>query len=393
MSKSSIKHSLPSAEHSIRDGVDGKVCRGKHSYGAEHWTPCADYWSNDSYVDGRTDTCRVCYKARRHERIAAETPQKEGQAVALRDARVVVFGDLGTHASVGWHGDVEYFPITPLLALTRFETEYALLEAIRRDPLVGTLPLKARIIRPRGGAGAPAWHLPWSHFNAFCMKFGNEQTKPQQERAQRILEMAFGHTAESNREGAARVDQGDQMRWQENQESHNKTHKLMHEMREEWRGATHYNDRLLVIRGSIYFKRLWPEISIDAVAQLIDIPNAVEMWHRGYRPYTIGRTGKKKAEDRTDQYGGKPRMKSSPPIAEIHVDDPEEAERILKRTRPRDVVPADGCAEVVWAKPGIEDRIRRSWLKHPHMAVADLAVCMRGWEVGEPVRIEQAAWC
>ncbi len=239
------------------------------------------------------------------------------------------------------------------------------------------------------GKRYPVWHLPWSYFSDFCHKFGNEQTLPQQQRTHQVIEAAFGHTAESNREAAEHIDQGDTMVWEENRQQHGKTQKLIEQVRDDMRGATLYKDRVLVIRGSVYFKRLWPEIPIDAVAQLVDIPNAVEMWRKGYRPYTIGKTGKKAAQQRTDQYGGKPRMKSSPPIAEIHVDDPDEAERILKRVRPRDAIPAEGCAEVFWLRPGIEDRVRRSWAKHPTMAVADLAIQMRGWEIGAPVVIEQ----
>ncbi len=179
---------------------------------------------------------------------------------------------------------------------------------------------------------------------------------------------------------------------EQSQRNHDRTHRELEAIQEMLQGATLYKDRVLVIRGSVYFKRLWPEIPVEAVAQLIDIPNAVEMWRKGYRPYTIGMTGKRRAELRTEQYGGKPRMKSSPPIAEIHVDDPEEAERVLKRTRPRDVIQAEGCAEIVWAKPSIEDRVRRSWAKHPTMAVSDLVLRMRGWEIGAPVVVEQMAF-
>lgn len=337
-----------------------------------------------------SNACKVCQSAKDKEsklKLHMARGVKVRQSLTLTDARPVIFDD-GTIASVGWHGDVEYFPITPLLSLTMYTTEPGLLGAISNDPLMKTVPKKFLVLASDGKQYA-MWHLPWSHFNSFILKFGSEQTKPQQERAQRVLEAAFGKTAQSNQEAAAKIDQGDTVVWEENRQQHGKTHKLLADIHNDLRGATIYKDRILVIRGSVYFKRLWPEIPIEAVSALIDIPNAVEMWRRGYRPYTFGFTGKKEAKARTDQHGGKTRMRQAPPLAEIHVDDPEEAERIIKRTKPRDVIPADGCAEIVWAKPSIEDRIRRSWVKHPTMAVVDLDVCMRGWEIGEPVHVDQ----
>lgn len=388
MGKSSIKHSLPSAEHTIRDGIEGKVCRGKHSRGTEHWVALSGYWGNDAYVDGKPDTCANCYNQRRRERQAEEQP-KEDRALTLRDARPVVFDD-GAAASVGWAGDVEYFPITPLLALTRFETEHALLEAIRRDVHMSSSPLKIRV-NTQAGVQRDVWHLPWSHFSIFCIKFGNAQTKPQQERAQQVLEAAFGKTAQSNQVAAARIDQGDTVVWEENRQQHGKTQKLIEQVRDDLRGATLYKDRVLVIRGSVYFTRLWPELAIEAVSQLIDIPFAPEMWRRGYRLYSIGKTGKK-TEARLDNYAKKMRMKSPTPIAELHVDDPDEAERLLKRLRPADALAAEGCSEQFWCKPGIEERVRRSWSKHPTMGVEDIALRMRGWEIGPPIVVEQMAF-
>lgn len=205
MGKSSIKYSLPSADHSVRDGVEGKVCRGKHSQGAAHWVALTGYWSNDSYVDGRAETCAACYGQWRRERDTAK--KSESKALTLRDARPVVFDD-GTRASVGWHGDVEYFPITPLLALTRYTSEPGLLDAIKADVHMGTSPRKF-LVNTQAGVQRDVWHLPWTHFNTFCLKFGNEQTKPQQARAQRVLEAAFGKTAQSNREAVTAIDAGD----------------------------------------------------------------------------------------------------------------------------------------------------------------------------------------
>lgn len=205
MGKRSEPGSLPSAEHEFRDGIEGKICRGKHSYGEPHFVAMDGYWSNDSYVDGHAETCAACYGRWRREREAAKEP--DSKALTLRDARPVVFDD-GTRASVGWHGDVEYFPITPLLALTRFTSITGLLEAIRKDMHMGAT-LQSFGVLAQDGKQREVWHLPWSHFNTFCIKFGNAQTKPQQDRAQRVLEAAFGKTAQSNREASAAIDAGD----------------------------------------------------------------------------------------------------------------------------------------------------------------------------------------
>lgn len=336
--------------------------------------------------------CKVCQSARDKEskaKLQAARGIPSRQALALTDARPVVFDD-GTRASVGWYGDVEYFPITPLLGLTDFNTEPGLLGAVRADALLKTVA-KAFLALAFDGKQYVTWHLPWSHFNSFIMKFGNAQTKPQQDRAQHVLEAAFGHTAESNRIAAARIDQGDTVVWEENRQQHGKTQRLIEEVRSDLRGATLYKDRVLVIRGSVYFTRLWPELAIEAVSQLIDIPFAAEMWRKGYRLYSIGKTGKK-TEARLDNYAKKMRMKSPTPIAELHVDDPDEAERLLKRLRPTDALVAEGCSEQFWCKPGIEERVRRSWAKNPTIAVEDLALRMRGWEIGAPVIIEQMAF-
>lgn len=388
MGKRSEPGTLPSAEHTWRDGVEGKACRGKFSRGTEHWCPLQEYWSNIAYADGRAETCRTCYSQRRRERDAAEKPESESTTLILSDPRPVIFDDLGTRALVGWHGSAEYFPITPLVGLTRFDTERGLREAIENDPLMSTLRKIFSVSLPTSKQARQMWHLPWSHFSAFCIKFGNEQTKPQQDRAQRVLEMAFGHTAESNLEGAARIDQGDQLAWEDNRQRHDKTHKLLTDMRDDLRGATLYKDRILVIRGSVYFTRLWPEMPLESVISLIDIPSASEMWRKGYRLYSIGKTSKR-TEARLDNYAKKMRMKPPVPIAELHVDDPDEAERLLKKLRPTDAIPIEGCAEQFWCKPTIEERVRRSWSKNPTMAIEDLAIRMRGWEIGEPVRIDQ----
>jgi hypothetical protein len=385
MANNSIKHSLPSAEHTVRDGIEGKVCRGNHSRGTEHWVALSGYWSNDSYKDDRADTCAACYGIRRRERNAAE-PKGE-HALTLRDARPVVFDD-GTCASVGWHGDVEYFPITPLLSVTRYKTEESLLRVIRKDPHMGATPLPIKVLA-QDGKQREVWHLPWSHFSTFCLKFGNARTKPQQERVQKVIEAAFGHTAKSNQVAVARIDQGDTVVWEENRQQHGKTQKLIEQMRDDLRGATLYKDRVLVIRGSVYFIRLWPEMPVEVAASLIAIPFAAEMWRKGYRLYKVGKTGKKAAADRLKQYATEARMVPPVQIAEIHVDDPDEAERLLKRLRPSDALAAEGCAEQFWCKPGIEERVRRSWAKHPTIAVEDMALRMRGWEIGAPVVIEQ----
>lgn len=171
---------------------------------------------------------------------------------------------------------------------------------------------------------------------------------------------------------------------------HERTYQKLEDIHNDLRGATLYRDRILIIRGSVYFVRLWPEdLPLEMVSQLIDIPHAVEMWRRGYRLYSIGLTGKKQTKDRLDTYAKKARMKAPPLVGELHVDAPEDAEKVLKKRRPRDVIPAEGCSEQFWCKPSIEDRIRRSWAKTPNISVADLELRMQGWEIGAPVEIVQ----
>jgi hypothetical protein len=207
------KAKVPSAPHTFVGGVEGKVCglvrRVKIVPACGKWKPITEYWGSKDYQDNRSCICADCSKAWKAAKKAgtAYSASDAHGALALRDPRPVVFDDLGISAHVGWHGDVEYFPITPLLSLTKYATEHGLLGAIQNDELVGAVAKKFVVLASDGKRYA-TWHLPWSHFSAFCLKFGNEQTKLQQDRAQQVLEVAFGKTAQSNRDTAHGMDQG-----------------------------------------------------------------------------------------------------------------------------------------------------------------------------------------
>src|SRR5262245_10221673 len=73
--------------------------------------------------------CKDC-QSKRDSESKARRRSESGRTLVLTNLRPVAFDDLGTRASVGWYGSVEYFPITPLLALTTYTSEHGLLDAI-----------------------------------------------------------------------------------------------------------------------------------------------------------------------------------------------------------------------------------------------------------------------
>jgi len=60
---------------------------------------------------------------------------------------------------------------------------------MRKDVHMRATPKKILVLA-LDGKMREVWHLPWSLFSMFCVKFGNEQTKPQQDRVQRVIEVA-----------------------------------------------------------------------------------------------------------------------------------------------------------------------------------------------------------
>lgn len=168
----------------------------------------------------------------------------------------------------------------------------------------------------------------------------------------------------------------------EQKQEHKRTQKMIEDLHDHMRGATLYKDRLLIIRGSVYLMRLWPEMSPETAAQLIDLPDVAEYWRRGYRLYCVGMTSQK-TQRRMDTYAKKPRMRVPVPVATIDVDSPEEAEKILKRTAPKTAIRVPYSPEHFWCKPAdIEGRVRSSWIQNPTLSVEDMALRMRGWVVG-----------
>lgn len=382
---SSVAQKVRSQPHIFQDGIEGKVCGAgrKANTGVPQcnkWYPLVEYPRNRAYEDGYGIVCKHCKKLGRKTEATASAEATQAQPLALIPGNAEQFYDAE-------RGLYNLTAMWRAAGCPRGKRPSKWQETEQYKEFLAELNVRiGDIYSTRGGGGgtwahwqvaveyagylSPAFAIQWNEFAAAYLRGERRQDVAPAEVSAAPL-VVYAEQSERN---------------------HRHTHKQLEAIQSMLEGATVYKDRVLVIRGSVYFKRLWPEIPVEAVAQLIDIPNAVEMWRKGYRPYTIGRTGKQRAEQRTEEYGGKPRMKSSPPIAEIHVDDPVEAERVLKRTRPRDVIPAEGCAEIVWAKPSIEDRVRRSWTRHPTMAVSDLVLRMRGWEIGAPVVVEQIAF-
>lgn len=204
-----------SAEHTYVDDVEGKVCgavrtqqrAGRVSCG--QWKPLKKYWANPNYEDGHEAVCTECRSKRQAEKkrgaeFVAEIPRE--RAPVLYNPRPV---DLdGASFQVGYHGEAEYVPVGALRAVSRYATEDTLLRAVRDDGLLGPAATILRVLSPRDGKTYETWCLPWSHFSAFCLKFGGPETLTQQQRAQAAIEAAFGRTAQSNQEAARRIDRG-----------------------------------------------------------------------------------------------------------------------------------------------------------------------------------------
>lgn len=298
--------------------------------------------------DVLVNICKECQGKRDSENKAGK---RNGAALALVDPRPVVFDDLGTQASVGWYGDVEYFPITPLLALTKYETEYALLEAIRRDALTRDLPLKARI---NGLRGAPLWCLPWSHFSAFCLKFGNEQTRPQQERAQRVLEAAFGRTAASNRAAAQHVDLNPVLNVLDDHT------RRLDSIERKIDGATRIEIlKKQVIRGVVYLG--WHRYDLKDPSRC-GLPHIQHFLDRGMICVVLGRSVYS-GKQRFGEYAKKLREDYTDPLTHVETDDPIELEKRLKRDVPKwaqRAEPRNGC-ELFWCYRRDLDPILSTW--------------------------------
>lgn len=180
-----------------QDGVEGKECAV-----CGEWKPRTEYTAG--HYDGLDHRCKPCQARLRAERTAtkyeAEIPPE--RAPVLAQPRAVVLD--GVSFQVGFHGDAEYVPLGALVGFSRYSTDEALVRAVKSDELLGAVTTILQVLNPRDKKTYQVWCLPWSHFSAFCLKFGGPETLPQQQRAQQVIEAAFGRTAQSNRDAVAR---------------------------------------------------------------------------------------------------------------------------------------------------------------------------------------------
>lgn len=193
----------PSAQHSFRDGIEGKVCgegRRQHRSTAINcyaWLPLSAFAGNSSYADGLGGTCKACKRKQRKP-----TPSAKSQTV-LALARPQILTIHGIDVTVGWAGDVGYWPVKPLAHLTKMDWRH-LHPAIKDDSLFSSVVTDSVTTGASDGKRYKMLCLPWSHWHSFWLKFGNADTLDVQRDAQRVLAAVFGTTADQVRESTQR---------------------------------------------------------------------------------------------------------------------------------------------------------------------------------------------
>ena len=156
--------------------------------------------------------CTLRHKAAKREK------QKEYTAETPRDRAVVVFTstpqvqtELGViRLGVTAEND-HWFPVRPMLSLTRFEGENSLYDAVARDPLLRLVVRYAEQLST-DGKRYEMLHLPWRFWPHLLTKFGNALTLPLQQAIQRIIEQAFGTTREEVRDNVSQAVNGNALR-------------------------------------------------------------------------------------------------------------------------------------------------------------------------------------
>ncbi len=126
------------------------------------------------------------------------------------DTKIVAIVE-GLDVQVGWHGDAKYWPVKPLAHLCKrsLANWQHLRTALTASPDWASTVTNVVMVGADGSRRSMAC-LPWERWAAFWLEFGGNNAQSQSVRttAQRALALVFGDTAESNRAGAAAVNEG-----------------------------------------------------------------------------------------------------------------------------------------------------------------------------------------
>lgn len=152
-----------------------------NAVGEQYATTCADCYNRDKRTKKAPREYTAETPRERAVVVFASTPQVETQVGAVQ---------LGVEAS----GE-QWFPVRPMLGLTRFDDESGLRRAIESDPLLCSTAAYAPQLA-EDGKQREMLHLPWRMWVTLLTKFGNAATLPLQQAVQRVIEQAFGTTRE-----------------------------------------------------------------------------------------------------------------------------------------------------------------------------------------------------